>query len=156
MAFVDGMVLTRCLLPVIVRREEGIGLSRYVVNLSKAEAVGDRKEVAIEGGSANDEHLLVGKACNEELVPRGEALASWQLPAPMGEHAVTTVGQCSLGQALKGSAPHKDGVASGECLETLQVVGQPVDKFVLIAYSAVPGHGCNHANHMECGMKSVK
>ena len=121
MAFVDGMVLTRCLLPVIVRREDGIGLSRYVVNLSKAEAVGDRKEVAIEGGSANDEHLLVGKACNEELVPRGEALASWQLPAPMGEHAVTTVGQCSLGQREEGVAAHNDRMAYGVWNEKCEI-----------------------------------
>ena len=145
---VGRMVFTPCLFPSFaVVGEERVCLGWCVVHLCQAETVGLAEQVSVEACSADDVYLFVGLAGEEELVPGAEALAARQRLLAAGEHAVAAVGQCPLGQAFKGAAPHQDGVAGGELLEALQVVGQPVDELVLIADGAVAGHGGNHGYH---------
>ena len=147
MTFIGRMILAPYLLPIVVGGEEGVGFGGRVMNLCETEAVGHRKEVTIEGGTANDKHLLIGTTGGNELVPRSKALAVRQLFLATGEHAVPTVRQCAFRQTLKGAAPHEDGVTSGELLEPFQVIRQPVNQFVLKANGTVLGHGSYHGYH---------
>ena len=80
------------------------------------------------------------------LVERGIALASGERCLRATEHYIAAVGQCALGQREECVATHDDGMTSGEGLETLQVVGQPVQQFVVESYAAVLCHGCNYIN----------
>ena len=62
----------------------------------------------------------------QRLVERGIALATGEIALTATEHDVAPVGQCALGQREECVAPHDDGMASGESLKSLEVVGQPI------------------------------
>ena len=91
--------------------------------------------------AANDEYLLVGSAVGKCLVERLVAVATRKLAHCGGEDNVAAVGQCTLGERLKGSSSHDYGVTCGERLETLQVVGQPIYKLVVVSDGTVARHG---------------
>ena len=69
-------------------------------------------------------------------------------PHRLRKHDVPTIGESALGKGEVGVAAHDDGMARGEGLETLQVVGQPINQLVLITDGPVLRHRSNNTNHI--------
>ena len=59
----------------------------------------------------------------------------------MGKHYISALWQRSAGQRVPGVAPHNDGMARGEGLEPLEVVGYVPDEVVVLANGVVLGNG---------------
>ena len=53
------------------------------------------------------------------------------------------------GMTLEGASAHDDGVARGDGLEAFQVVGQPIDQFVLKADGSVLCYSYYDGNHTD-------
>jgi len=77
---------------------------------------------------------------------RDRAASTRELDVLTAQDDVAAVGQGTLRQGLEGAASHDDGVAGGERLEAFQIVGQPIQQFVLKAYRTVTGDGYNDGN----------
>ena len=127
MLFVCRVLLSRCFLPSVVLGEEGVGVGGRVVNLGKAESVGYGERLLVDACSTYYIYVLVLCAVGERFLERRVAVAAFELGGCATEHHVATVGQGALGERLERAASHDDGVARGERLETLQVVGQPIE-----------------------------
>lgn len=122
-------------------REEAVGGGWSVCHLGQTKAVGKGYCLLIDVSAANDEDFLTGRAVGKSLVERLVAVAPRQLAHGGGEHDVAAVWQCAFRERLESASPHDDGVTCGQCLETFQVVGQPIDEFVVVAYGSVARHG---------------
>ena len=148
MTIIGGMVLTAFFLPVVfVGREEGVGLGGGVVDLCETEAVGNGQGLTIDRSSADDIDVFVGGAVLQGFFQRGIDITARDSSGAAGENDVTTVGQGSLGQGEESVPAHDDGMASGEGLETLQVVREPVNQLVLKADGAISRDCCYDRNH---------
>ena len=140
--------------PIVVAREEHIGLGGRIVNLREQQSGGHTHGLPIHTGPTYYIYVLVGTAMVERLLQRHEAVASRESRVAMclrvadasAQHDVPPVGQCALGKALKRLASHDDCVAGRELLEPFQVVGQPVEQLVLEADGSVAGHSSNNAD----------
>jgi len=125
MALVDA-VLFFCLdVPFVLAEgwEEGIGLGGCVGYLGETEAVGEGKGLTIDALAADDVDVFVGRARGEGGLERGEGLSSRESVVGTCQNNIAAVGKGSLGEALERLTTHDDGVAGGEGLEALQVVG---------------------------------
>ena len=150
MTIIYIMVFTLSFFPsLVIGREEDIGSLGGVVYLGKAKPIGNIHCLGIYTCSTYYIYIIVvdavlttflKSAMLQCLVERGIALASGERCLRATEHYVAAVRQCALGQREECAATHDDGMTSGEGLETLQVVGQPVYQFVVMAYSPVAGH----------------
>ena len=78
----------------------------------------------------------------QSLIEGSIALATGEIGLSATEHYIPTIGQCSLGQREEGVAPHDDCVPRGEGLKPLEVVGQPIQQFIVESYAAVLCHSC--------------
>ena len=134
-------------LPVAVVGEEGIRLCRDVVHLGQTQTVSQRQRLLIDPCTTYDVDVLVGPATRQGSVQRGVDITAGQLLDCCGQHHIATVGQGTLGQRQVGVASHDDGMACGQRLEAFQVVGQPVDEFVLESDGAVLRHRSYYTNH---------
>jgi len=147
MSLICWVMFTRLFFPVAIVGEERVGLCRCIVNLSQAQAVGLVEESFVETGTAYDVDVFLWLTGSEELVPRIETLTSRQLLRTSGQHTVAAVGQSTFGQTLKRLPSHHDGMTCRQRLEPFQVVGQPVNQFILKADGPVLGDGSNDGNH---------
>ena len=148
MLLVDVMAFAPFFLPLLfVGWEESVGLGRGVVDLRQTEPVCERQGLTVDTGTADDVDILVGGAVGEGLFERRVDVTAWEGGLTAGEDDVTTVGEGALRQGEVGVTPHDDGMTRGECLETLQIVRQPIDQFVLISDGPVLRHRCYNANH---------
>ena len=69
MTIIDGMVLAEGFLPVVfVWREEGVGLSRGVVDFRQTKTVGEGQGLTIDRGTADDVDVFVRCAMGECLI----------------------------------------------------------------------------------------
>ena len=138
MTIICGMVLTAFFLPVVfVGREEGVGLGGGVVDLRETETVGEGQGLTVDRGTADDVDILVGGAVLQGFFQRWKHITARESLGATAQDDVTTVGQGSFGQGEIGVTAHDDGMTSGEGLETLQVVREPVDQFVLKSDGAI-------------------
>ena len=75
MAIVFRMFLSAFQRPFVVRREEGIGMGRGVVNLREIEAIGEGHCLFVDACSTDDKYLFVFTAMTQCLFQRGIAFA---------------------------------------------------------------------------------
>jgi len=148
MFLIRGVGFSTCFFPYrrVYLGEEGVRLFRGVLDVGDVEGIGQRKGFLIYAGSADDEHFFFGLASGQGCFQRGIALRSRELDVLTAQDDVAAVGQGTLRQGLEGAASHDDGVAGGERLEAFQIVGQPIQQFVLKAYRTVTGDGYNDGN----------
>lgn len=147
MAFILRMRLLVDYSPCAVVGEEGVGMGRRVVHLRQTQTVGQRHRLLVDAGSTYYIYVLLRRAALECGFEGGVDVAARQLFHRRRQHHVAAVGQCALGQRQVGVAPHDDGMAGGELFEPFQVIGQPVDEFVLETDGPVFSHRCNDGNH---------
>ena len=105
--------------PVVVAREEHIGLGGRIVNLREQQSGGHAHGLPVHTGPTYYIYVLVSTAVVERLLQRHEAVAARESRVAMrlrvadasAQHDVPPVGQCALGKALKRLATHDDRVA---------------------------------------------
>ena len=144
---VRGMLLTTHFAPSLVFGEEGVGVGWRVVNLREAETVSKGKRLLVDAGATYYIYVLVGSAMGDGFFQRAVGVATRKCGLRTAYDDVATVGQSALGERLEGAASHYDGMTCGECLETLEVVRQPIEKLVLKADGAVGGNGSDNCYH---------
>ena len=124
---IDGMVFTPRLTPCGVVGEVGIGTLWGVGYLGETETVGKGQGLLVDGGASDDVDVLVGRTVGEGFIERGIDITAGQLTLGARDDDIPTIGQGSLGERVEGLSAHNDGMTRGERLETLQVVGQPIE-----------------------------
>ena len=70
MLFVYGVLFAIFFLPVIVGREEGVGLGGDVINLGETETVGDGESLTVDRCTSDDVDILIRGAVLEGLLQR--------------------------------------------------------------------------------------
>ena len=143
MSFVCSVFFLFLYYPVVVWRKESICLFGAIVNLCQIEPVSDRKCLLIDAGSTDHEQFLILRAMTERVFQGREAVATRQLLCRSRQHDVPSVRKSSFRETLECLSAHDDGMAGGKTLESFQVVGQPVEQFVVFANGPVPRHGRN-------------
>ena len=93
-------------------------------------------------------YILILFAACEGFLERRVAVASGKFRLCAAHHHIASVGQCALRQRLERVASHDNRMSRGECLEAFQVVGEPIQQFVLVAYGTVLCHGGDDGNHI--------
>ena len=101
----------------------------------------------IDTRPSDDVDILVFSAVLESFFKRWIDVTALESLRATTQNDVTTIGQGSLRQGKEGVAPHDDRMTGGEGLETLQVVGKPIDQLVLIADGSVSGYSRYDGNH---------
>lgn len=135
MLFVRRMAFSTFFLPymAVYFREESVGGHLVVFHFCQIEAVGQREGLRVEHGSSDDEDFFFLFAGFQGFFQCVEAFCSFKMQILSAQYDISPVRQSAFGERFKGMPSHQNGVACGECLETFQVVGQPVKQFVLVA-----------------------
>ena len=151
------MLFLFCFLPVahVYLWEDGVELRWRVVDEGEIDAMCHGKGLTVNAFTTNNENLLFAATAIYGLFERTENLAPDHVRAASAHHDVAAMGQGAVGQRVERVAPHDDGVAGGERLEVLHVVGQMVEQAVAKADSPVAGHGHDDADSHGTGASSL-
>ena len=139
MFFVLRMTFSTFFLPLcrVQSREEGIGFCQSVFHFRHVETVGMRERFRIEAGTSDDKYFLFVRTGFQGFFQCVETLGSFKLSAAAAQYDIPAVEHNTLGQGFKLFPSHDDGKSGGPRLEELQIVGEPVEQFVIMSDSPV-------------------
>ena len=91
-SFIDVVLLAAYLCPILVGREERVGLFGSVVNLREAQSVGNGQRLFIDTRATDHVHVFVGSTVFYSFAERTKNLAAGEICLATAEHYVATVG----------------------------------------------------------------
>lgn len=145
MLFVFRMAFSAFFFPVcfLYFREKDIGGLLVIVYFRQIKSVGKCHSFAVDAGASDNEYFLFFPAGVQCFLQAAETLCSFKCLFLRCQYNVPAVWQRTFGKRFKCFSSHDDGVSGCQCLETFQIVGQPVKQLVPEAQAAVPVDCCN-------------